>query len=162
MLFPKLFRPTARKNCSSDQFEIPGWKPRICKLFEITRTVYWNSEKSVQFLKHNAFLTCSWRFLRSNTSQQLKLENIRSHSTITWTEFCHFLTPSPPSCCLRSYWIAPNLVLETYRKRRYSMQELGLEIYRNDGLKGLFLMESKFWNAFLTENCSFRHWIVFF
>ena len=33
---------------------------------------------AVQFLKKNAFLTCSWRFLRSNTLEQLgfKLEQI--------------------------------------------------------------------------------------
>ena len=45
-------------------------------IFEITRTIYSNSESSVQFLKQNAFLTCSWRFLRDNTLEQfgLKLE----------------------------------------------------------------------------------------
>ena len=42
-----------RKNCSSDQektFEIRGRRPRICKIFEITRTIYSNSERSEQFL----------------------------------------------------------------------------------------------------------------
>ena len=42
-----------RKNCSSDQekaFEIRGWRPRIFKNFEITRTIYLNSERSEQFL----------------------------------------------------------------------------------------------------------------
>ena len=49
-------------------------------IFEITRTIYSNSESSVQFLKQNAFLTCSWRFLKSDTvelgfrSLQKKLE----------------------------------------------------------------------------------------
>ena len=33
-------------------FEIWGWRPRICELFEITRTIYSNSESSEQFLKH--------------------------------------------------------------------------------------------------------------
>ena len=33
-------------------------------------------KRSVQFLKLNAFLTCSWRFLRSNTLEQFKLEKI--------------------------------------------------------------------------------------
>ena len=33
--------------------------------FEITRTIYFNSERSEQFLKQNALLTCSWRFLKS-------------------------------------------------------------------------------------------------
>ena len=39
ILLPKLFWPTVRKNCSIDQE----------KLFEITRTIYSNSEKSEQF-----------------------------------------------------------------------------------------------------------------
>ena len=47
-----------------------GWRQRICKFFEITRSIYSNSERSVQFLKQNAFLTCSCRFLRSNTLEQ--------------------------------------------------------------------------------------------
>ena len=33
-----------------------------------------NSERSVQLLKQSAFLTCSWRFLRSNTLEQLELK----------------------------------------------------------------------------------------
>ena len=40
--------------------------------FEITQTIYSNSERSVQFLKNNSFSTCSLRFLRSNTLEQLK------------------------------------------------------------------------------------------
>ena len=43
---------TVRKNCSSDReknFEILGLQPRICKIFEITRTIYLNSERSEQF-----------------------------------------------------------------------------------------------------------------
>ena len=31
-------------------FEIRSWRPRICKNFEITRTIYSNSERSEQFL----------------------------------------------------------------------------------------------------------------
>ena len=53
ILLPKLFWPTVRKNCSSDQkktFEIWGWRPRICKIFEIFRTIYSNHERSEQFL----------------------------------------------------------------------------------------------------------------
>ena len=41
-MFPKLFWPTVRKNCSTDwgkTFEIWGWRPRICRNFEITRTM---------------------------------------------------------------------------------------------------------------------------
>ena len=43
ILLPKLFWPTVRKNCSSDReksFEIRDWRPRICKIFEITRIIY--------------------------------------------------------------------------------------------------------------------------
>ena len=56
-----------RKNCSNDREKL-----------EITRTIYSNSERSEQFLKPNAFLTYSWRFLRSNKLEQfeLKLEKI--------------------------------------------------------------------------------------
>ena len=54
------------------------WRPRICKIFEITRTIYSNSERSEQFLVTECFLTCSWRFLRSNKLEQLefKLEKL--------------------------------------------------------------------------------------
>ena len=41
-------------------------------LFEITQTSYSNSERSEQFMKQNAFLTYSWRFLRSNDSNWKK------------------------------------------------------------------------------------------
>ena len=36
-------------------FEIQGWRPRICKIFEITRTIYSNSERSEQFLVTECF-----------------------------------------------------------------------------------------------------------
>ena len=42
------------------------------KLFKMTKTIYSNSERSVQLLKQNTFLTCSWRFLRSDTIEQLE------------------------------------------------------------------------------------------
>ena len=50
----------------------------FAKYFKITRIINSNSERSVQFMKNNAFLTCSWRFLRANTLEQLefKLEKI--------------------------------------------------------------------------------------
>ena len=41
-------------------------RSRICKFVDITRTIYWKSERSVQFLKQNSFLTWPWRFLRPN------------------------------------------------------------------------------------------------
>jgi hypothetical protein len=48
---------------SRNFFEIRGWKPRICKIFEISRTNYSKSERPEQFLVTEFFLTCSWRFL---------------------------------------------------------------------------------------------------
>ena len=68
ILFPKLFWPNVRKNCSSDREQL------LNKVFEITRTIYSNSERSDKFWKQNVFLTCSWRFLRSNMLEQLKLK----------------------------------------------------------------------------------------
>ena len=50
-----------------------GLRLRICKLFEITRQIYSNSESSEQFLV-TEFLTCSWRFLISNKLEQLELK----------------------------------------------------------------------------------------
>ena len=44
-------------------FEVEGRE--FEKLLEITRRIYSNSEKSKQFLKQNAFLTCFRRFLSS-------------------------------------------------------------------------------------------------
>ena len=38
-----------------EKFEIRGWRPRICKIFEITRTIYSNSERSEQFLVTECF-----------------------------------------------------------------------------------------------------------
>ena len=55
ILLPKLFRPTVRKNCSSDQEKLQGWRPRICKFSEIRRTIYSNSERSEQFLVTECF-----------------------------------------------------------------------------------------------------------
>ena len=60
--FGNLFWPTVRKKkfyWSRKTFEIRGWRPRMSKSFEITRSIYSNSERSVQFLKHNTFLTSS-------------------------------------------------------------------------------------------------------
>ena len=43
-----------------------------CKIFENTKTIYSNSERSEQFLVTECFLTSSWRFLRSNKLEQLE------------------------------------------------------------------------------------------
>ena len=70
-----------RKNCSSDRekllkFEAEGREfAKILKSLEqFLRTV--KSQNNVW--QQNAFLTCSWRFLRSNTLEQLefKLEKV--------------------------------------------------------------------------------------
>ena len=36
-------------------FEIRGWRPRICKILGVTRTIYSNSERSEQFLLTECF-----------------------------------------------------------------------------------------------------------
>ena len=64
------------QNCSSDwekllKFEAEGQE--FAKS-EITITIYLNRERSEQFLKQNAFLTCSWRFLRSNELEELEFK----------------------------------------------------------------------------------------
>jgi hypothetical protein len=56
---------------SRKTFEIWGWKQRIFKTFENTKTIYSNSEMSDQ---QNAFLTCSWKFLLSNKLEQLEFK----------------------------------------------------------------------------------------
>ena len=43
-------------------------------MFEITSTIYSNNKRSEQYLKQNAFFTCSWRFLISNKLEQLKFK----------------------------------------------------------------------------------------
>ena len=40
---------------SRKTLEIRGWRPRGCKMFEITRTIYSNSERSEQFLVTECF-----------------------------------------------------------------------------------------------------------
>ena len=52
--------------------EIRGWWPRICKKFEINRTICSNSERSEQFLVTECFLACFhdfWRFWRKPEAQ---------------------------------------------------------------------------------------------
>ena len=51
-----------RKNCSSDREKLLKFL-RICKIFEITRTIYSNSERSEQFSVTECFF--NWRFLMS-------------------------------------------------------------------------------------------------
>ena len=49
IMLSKLFLPTVTKKLfywSRKTFEIRGWRPRICKIFEIIWTIYSNSERS--------------------------------------------------------------------------------------------------------------------
>ena len=57
-------------------FEIWGWRPRIYKFFEFTRTVYLNSERSDKFLKTELIFNLFLEAFRSNTLEELlfKLE----------------------------------------------------------------------------------------
>ena len=41
---------SVRKNCSSDREKLLKFDAEFCKLFEITRTIYSNSERSEHFL----------------------------------------------------------------------------------------------------------------
>ena len=64
--------------------------PRICKNFEITGLIYSNSERSTQFF--NFF----WRFLRTNTLEQLELELGKNNWDLeayrkSWIRFFIFL-----------------------------------------------------------------------
>ena len=73
ILLPQLFRLIVRKT-----FEIRGRKPRISKVFEITRTIYSNSERSEQFMVTDCFLNLFLEVSHTNKLEQLefKLEKI--------------------------------------------------------------------------------------
>ena len=77
IFFPKLFWPSVRKNCSSNwepllKFEAEGGEFDFFFLFlQSQKTIYSLGERSEQFSEQNAFLTYFWRFLRSNTLEQL-------------------------------------------------------------------------------------------
>ena len=73
ILLPKLYRPTVRKNCSTDgekllKFETEG-QEFAKKNHEITRIICSNS-----ILKQHTFLTCFWNFFRPNKLEQSELE----------------------------------------------------------------------------------------
>ena len=60
---------------SRKTFEIQSLRPRMCKNFVITKTIYSNSERYIRTIfETEFFLTYSWKFLRSNTSEQLELK----------------------------------------------------------------------------------------
>ena len=57
-----------RKNCSSYQeklLKLEAQNLEFAKFLRSAEQFIQNRERSVQFLKQNAFLTCFWRFLRS-------------------------------------------------------------------------------------------------
>ena len=53
-------------------FEIRGWSPRICKKFEITRTICTDSEKSEQFMATECLVLLSLGF----RNMQEKLDSL--------------------------------------------------------------------------------------
>jgi hypothetical protein len=59
---------------SRKTFETRGWRPRFWKNFEISGTIYSNSERSEQFLVTECFLTCSWELLTSKKLEQLEFK----------------------------------------------------------------------------------------
>ena len=60
------------QNCSDLQWEqiVVAIKKNFWNWRLKAGTIYSNSERAQQFLKQNAFLTCSLRFLRSKTLEQ--------------------------------------------------------------------------------------------
>ena len=77
ILLPKLFWPTVRKNCSSDQEKLWKFKAEGREFANFLRSL----EQFIQTVKgqnnfwwQNVFLTCSWRFLRPNKLEQLQLK----------------------------------------------------------------------------------------
>ena len=90
ILFSKLFWPTVRKNCSSYRdffFEIWGWRPRICKTFEVTRTMYSNSERLVYTISifetqccFNSFLEDSQISYIRKIRIQIEIKQLRSRN----------------------------------------------------------------------------------
>ena len=77
-----------KQNCSGDWEKLLNFGVSMLRIlqnscktfenFEITRTIYSKSERSVQFLKQNAILIYFWKFLRST-------KDLVSHSWFEWT-----------------------------------------------------------------------------
>ena len=67
-----------RNNCSGDREKLLKFETEGREFAKCLRSLEQCSEMSEQFLKQNVLLTYSWRFLRSNTSEQLdfKLEKM--------------------------------------------------------------------------------------
>ena len=61
-----------RKNCSSDREKNLKFEAEDREFENLLRSLeQFIQTSSVQFLKENAFLTCSWRFLSTNTLEKL-------------------------------------------------------------------------------------------
>ena len=105
ILFPKLFWLSVRKRSSAreKQLNFKADSLRICKKFEITRTIYLISESSEQFLKQNAFSTCSWSFLRSKKLEQFKFKLEKNNWDLETLDFF---------CLSRLYLFPPLLTLQ--------------------------------------------------
>ena len=73
-LFPKLFWPNVRKKSFIDRELFLKFKAEGQEFAQFLSSV----EQFIRTVKENAFLTCSWRFLKSNKLQWLefKLEKI--------------------------------------------------------------------------------------
>ena len=75
-----------RKNCSSDREKLLKFEAEdgeFANKFEITRTIYLKSERSEQFMKQNALLIYSWRFLRSIIIEHLHIIKIPKSNWVT-------------------------------------------------------------------------------
>ena len=84
------------------------------------RKIYLNSESPEQFLKQNAFLTCFWSFIRSNTLEQftqtVKVQNIFLKKNYFLTCSWIFLRSNTLSRRLRIQGEKNNWDSKTYRK----------------------------------------------
>ena len=66
--YPKLFWPSARKICSGDREKLLKFTAEFTKWLRA-------QDQFIRTVKcQNNFLTCSWKFLRSKSLKQLKLE----------------------------------------------------------------------------------------
>ena len=72
------------KSCSSNWEKLLRFEARGREFgFEITRTIYLQSERSEQFMKQNAELTYSWRFLRSILIEHIYVIKIPKCNSVT-------------------------------------------------------------------------------
>ena len=77
ILLQKLFWPTVRQNCSNDRdfflkFEAEGWE--FAKFMRSLEQFIQIVKGQNNFWQQNAFLTCSWRFLRSNKIRTIRIQ----------------------------------------------------------------------------------------